>query len=349
MIRCLVIDDSALPPDLSLVTGLHFDGSHLDHRLVELGLPLPGDVGTVADHLGRRRRGKKGGIRREEHLVRQDVLVVLVVERVGGHHVLVHRGVVGRAWASGALSPQHVGKAGVDVGGDGEAIGDEGGAMGHPNGVGAGEHDHVLCGEALGGEAGDELVEVEERRRQVVQGLRGVGDAAVEAAGRHVDLHRHPAEEVGSVTACEGDDVRAGDNAGAGLLDGVLGGIDDLEAAEAGEVGRAELLRLRVGRRRVEEDGGVAALHEAVVEEHADEAGADAGVLVDEALHLIPHDGLHARARLLVVAHLQAMARRRRQEQCACQRNRELKPGGSSHCLLKLAFCVRLGVCDRAG
>ncbi|BAS84343.1 Os03g0368351, partial [Oryza sativa Japonica Group] len=55
-------------------------------------------------------------------------------------------------------------------------------------------------------------------------------------------------------------------------------------------------------------------LDEAVVEDEADESGADAGVLVDELLHLVPHDGLHAGARLLVVAQLQAVARRRERQ-----------------------------------
>ena len=64
-------------------------------------------------------------------------------------------------------------------------------------------------------------------------------------------------------------------------------------------------------------------LDEAVIEEQADEAGADAGVLVDELLHLLPHDGLNAGARLLVVANLQATARGCK-EQRASHRDGEL-------------------------
>uniref|UniRef100_A0A8R7K1R5 Uncharacterized protein n=1 Tax=Triticum urartu TaxID=4572 RepID=A0A8R7K1R5_TRIUA len=327
-----VVDDPALPPDFALLASLHIDRSHLDHGHVKLSLPLPGDVGTVAHHLRRRRRRKKGGVGREQHLVREDIPVVLVIESVGGHHVLVHRGVVGRARVGGAPPPQEVGEAWVDVGGDGDAVGDEGRAVGDPDGVGAGEHDHVLGAEALSGEAGDELVEVEEWWRQVVEGLRGIRNAAVEAARRHVDLELHLAKEVGCVAASEGNDVGARDHARASLLDGVLGRVDHLEAAEAGEIGRAQLLGLRVSRRRVQEDGAVASLDEAVVEEHADQAGADAGVLVDELLNLVPHDGLHAGACLLVVTHLQAMARRRRQQQYACQRKRKLKES-CGHCL----------------
>jgi hypothetical protein len=59
-----------------------------------------------------------------------------------------------------------------------------------------------------------------------VEGAGGDGDALVEAAGRHVEVHLTAAEEE-------------------------VGVAGDLEAAEAGEVGRAELLQLRVGRRRL--------------------------------------------------------------------------------------------------
>jgi hypothetical protein len=84
--------------------------------------------------------------------------------------------------------------------------------------------------------------------------------AAVEAAGGHVEVDPAAAEEGGGVAGGKGDDVRARDDARARPLHRGLGGVDDLEAPEAGVVGRAELLRLRVGRRRVQEHGGVAAL-----------------------------------------------------------------------------------------
>ena len=51
-------------------------------------------------------------------------------------------------------------------------------------------------------------------------------------------------------------------------------------------------------------------LDEAVVEEHADEAGADAGVGAHGLLHLGPHEGLGPGACRPVVAHLEAVARR---------------------------------------
>ena len=46
------------------------------------------------------------------------------------------------------------------------------------------------------------------------------------------------------------------------------------------------------------------------MEEHADEAGAEAGVPAHGLLHLGPYDGLRPGASLLVEAHLEAMARR---------------------------------------
>ncbi|WVZ56173.1 hypothetical protein U9M48_006743 [Paspalum notatum var. saurae] len=364
-------------PGLALPAGLHLHLGHLDEGLLELALPPAGDVGIVLHHLGRRRRGEQRGVGREEHLVRDHVLVVLVVERVGGEDVLVHGGVVGRGWVGRAPPPEQVGEPGADVGGDGEAIGDEGRAVGAADRVRAREHHHVLGVEPLGGEAADEVGDVEGGWRQVVQGIGGAGDAPIQAAGGHVDLHGEPAEEVGGVTGCEGDDVGTGDRARAGLLDGVLGRVDDLEAAQAGEVGRAQLLRLWVRRRRVQEHRAVTSLlnqsscqpqhihystvvcisisirrgafmdalhshlNEAVVEEHADEAGAEAGVLVDELLHLVADNVLHAGARFLVVAHLQALAGRRGQNQGPCHRYG--KPERSGHRLVSLA-----ALCDNS-
>ena len=192
--------------------------------------------------------------------MRQHVLVVLVIQLVGRHDVLHDGGVVAGAGARRALAPQRRGKGRADVRRNGEAVGDKGRAVGPADGVRAREHDHVLDAEALGGEVPHELGEVEGRRREEVEGARGIGDAPVEAACGHVEVDPAAAEEEGGVAGGEGDDVRAGDDARARPLDRGLGDVDDLEAPEAGVVGRAELLWLRVGRRRVQQDGGVAAL-----------------------------------------------------------------------------------------
>ena len=60
----------------------------------------------------------------------------------------------------------------------------------------------------------------------------------------------------------EGEHVGAGDDAEAGLLQPRLGAVDDLEAAEARVRGRV-LLR-RVARRRVQQNGRVAALQSVI-------------------------------------------------------------------------------------
>ena len=51
-------------------------------------------------------------------------------------------------------------------------------------------------------------------------------------------------------------------------------------------------------------------LDEAVVEEHADEPGADAGVSQQGLLYRGPHEDLGTGTRLLVVTHLETMGRR---------------------------------------
>jgi hypothetical protein len=68
------------------------------------------------------------------------------------------------------------------------------------------------------------------------------------------------AEQVGRVAGREGDDVGAGDDAGAGGLERVLDRVDELEAAQARVVGRALLLRRRAERGRVQKDGSITAL-----------------------------------------------------------------------------------------
>jgi len=162
--------------------------------------------------------------------VRQHVLIVLVVQDVGGLEVLHHRvvGAVGRR----AVSLQRGGERRVHVGGVAgrEAVPGEGGAVGAADTVRAGERDHVEGVEALGGEHLDELVEAAERRGQVRQGLAGEGHVAVIAAGGHGEVDAAAAEEVGRVAGGERDDVRARDLARACRLDLLLGRVDHLVA-----------------------------------------------------------------------------------------------------------------------
>ena len=63
-----------------------------------------------------------------------------------------------------------------------------------------------------------------------------------------------------AVPSSDGEDVSAGDDAGAHLLDGRLDGIDDLEASHGAVVGRRHLLALKAGR-VVQQQRRVAALY----------------------------------------------------------------------------------------
>ena len=124
--------------------------------------------------------------------------------------------------------------------------------MGTPDGVRAGEDDQVFRVEALDDEASDKVAEVGRRRDQELERLGGVGEGAVTAAGRQLEVYLAPAEDAGRVTGREGDDVCAGDDARAGCLDGVLDRVNQLEAPQGRVVRRAELLRRRAERGWVE-------------------------------------------------------------------------------------------------
>ena len=126
--------------------------------------------------------------------------------------------------------------------------------MGEAEGVGAGEDDEVVGGEALGGEAVDEVLEVERRGRDEPGDVGGGGGGAVAAAGGHGE--GEVAVDDGGVAGGEGEDVGAGDLAGA---DGLDGGLDLVHGVVAAQRDR-RLLRLRVAARRVQQDGRVTTL-----------------------------------------------------------------------------------------
>ena len=120
------------------------------------------------------------------------------------------------------------------------------------------EGDHVLLGESLRGEERGEVDEPRRRRRDVVVG-------AAEARRRGVpspdlDVPARPAQDDDAVPGGDGEDVRAGDDAGAHLLHGRPGGVDDLEASDGAVVGRRHLLALEAGR-VIQQQRRVAALH----------------------------------------------------------------------------------------
>jgi hypothetical protein len=259
------VDDPAVEPDLPLRPREHLDAAHLDHGLDELVLPPALALDELVHGLLERGVGEQRLVRREEPQVVGEPEVVLVVEHRRRHEVHV-RGGVGDELAAvgGADAPEQegVGRAdgGVDVAGVAEAVEavGEGGAVGAADGVRAGEHHHVLGGEALAREVADELGGVGERGGQVVAGVGGRGDPPV--APPRGDLVGEVVPRQGDAVARrEGDDVGAGDRPGAPRLDGLLGGVDDLEAPQAGIVRDRVLLR-RVVRRRVDQHRAVAAL-----------------------------------------------------------------------------------------
>uniref|UniRef100_A0A8I6WS13 Uncharacterized protein n=1 Tax=Hordeum vulgare subsp. vulgare TaxID=112509 RepID=A0A8I6WS13_HORVV len=268
-----VVDDPAVRPDLGVAAGLlHADAGHLHHGLPELPLPPPAGARAVPHHPRRLRGLQQRRVGGEQHPALQHVAVVLAVQLRRGHRVLAHRRVILFLLLGAVLRlldappPQRPRERRVDVGVavDGRAVRGEGRAAGVAHGVRAGEHDHVLCVETLVGEIVDELGVGSGARGQGRDRVGGVRAAAVEAARRHGEVDAVAAQEVGRVARGEGDDVGAGDGAGARLLHGGLGRVDRLEAPQAVDVGRAELLRPRVRRRRVQQHRRVAALHDII-------------------------------------------------------------------------------------
>ena len=212
----------------------------------------------------------------EQHQVVEVVDVVAVVQgrAAAGRHdvarqapqrrrvlvadVVLHRR-VGRPGAA-VLGEDVVAEVGVDLAGRrGEAVA-EGGAVRAADGVRAGEDDQLLGGEALGGEVADELGDVERGAREVVLGVRGRRDDAVQAAGRDGVVDAAVAEVPRRVAGREREDVGAGDGAGAGALEVGLDGVDHVEASET-DVGARRLLRIGHRVRRIQKDRTIAALH----------------------------------------------------------------------------------------
>ena len=107
----------------------------------------------------------------------------------------------------------------------------------------------------------------------------------------------------------EGEDVGAGDNAGAGVLERGLDVVDDGESPRGVVVGRRRLLRRHPGD-AVQQQRRVAPLHEAVVEMEPDQAREDPGVAPVRIDQHPPHDVVRVGARAVVV--LLAQLRHRR-------------------------------------
>ena len=123
-----------------------------------------------------------------------------------------------------------------------------------------GEDDELLHGEVLLGEVVDDLLHVVGGVRELRLGLLGLGDEAVQAAGGDGEVNVAVAEGAGRVAGGVDEDVGAGDNAGAPLLDGGLDLLQEVEGGEA-DVHRRLLLRVRVVGGIVQQDRTIAPLH----------------------------------------------------------------------------------------
>lgn len=132
------------------------------------------------------------------------------------------------------------------------------------------EENEVAVVEAAGGELGAEHLDGVAHVRQHV-GVADVGRQPVAPPRRH--LERRPVCHGYGVACGESDDVGAGDDPGALLLELRLGGVDHVQAAEA-----LVLVVVHLGAVARDQHRRVASSDEAVVELEADEGGEDGGV-----------------------------------------------------------------------
>ncbi|CAL9043075.1 unnamed protein product [Musa banksii] len=340
--RCLggeVVERVAASPDLALAARLHPKHAELLHGVREVR-EKSGLVGGVELHEGLRLRVRRQRlVRRQQPQPPQQVLVVQVVELARRHHVVEGgdgrvRGVVGTRLLQ-RLRELRVHRrvvgvlvaAVVAVDARRELV-----AVREADGVGAGEGHQLLCGEALPSEEGDELV----------HGHVGAGELALDGGGGGVegvlaaeaDVVERPAQHDDELAGGEGEDVGAGDHAGALKLEGCLGADDDVEAVPGERdvvVGVALRAVEGVGRH---EHGGVAAAGEAVVEEEAEGAGGCDGGGDLLGRHHLRHDLLRLGARLLVVGGGELGGGRGREEEDGNQSRDPCHQGTSLHVYL---------------
>jgi hypothetical protein len=231
--------------DLALVAGEHVQVTHLHHGLREPQSPRS-PVARVQVHKLRRvvlAPADQRDVRRKEHLARLHVLVVLVVEQQLRLGVQVHH-TVPPAGRCRAPPPERPDVGGVHVDRDLRVQPErEGRAVGAAEGVRAGERDHVVGGEVLGGEAVDELRRVGEGRGQVIEHVGDVGDAPVAPPRRHGEVDA--AQDPRGVARRERNDVGAGYGMPTPPLQDALRAVDDVEPAQAGVVRLRRLLHAR--------------------------------------------------------------------------------------------------------
>ncbi|CAL9748721.1 unnamed protein product [Musa acuminata subsp. burmannicoides] len=301
-------------PDFPLATGLHPVDAELLHGVAEV-LEEGRLVGGVELHEGlgprvRRQRGVGG----QQPQSTQQVLVVHVVEFARRHHV-VECGDGRVLDVVGASLLQRLRELGVQcrvVGvpvGAVEAVDPRGelAAVGEAHGVGAAEGDHLLDGELVLFEEGDELVHGHVGGGEVARdGSCGGGESVLAA---EADSVAGPAQHEDEVSGGDGEDVGAGDDAGALQLEGGFSadhGVEGVPGEGDVVVGVALGAVEGVGG---DQQGSVTAADEAVVEEEAERAGAGGGGGDLLAGHHVQHDLLHLGARLLVVGGAQLRGR----------------------------------------
>lgn len=260
-------------PHLSLIPSLDIQHSHLLHGVGEVVEEFGLVVGVGVDE------GLGAGVEGEDLIGSEqaeavlEVDVVGVVELAGGHGV-VEGGHGGVGLVVGAELAEALDVGGVHGGvvvlrgAEVEDAGGELGAVGEADGVGPGEGDHLLDGETPGGEDVDDLGEGHGGGGDVALDVVGVGGPAVAAA--EGDGVEGPADHGEEVAGGLGEDVGAGDDAGAGHLEAGLGADDHVEGV-AGE-GVVDLVVALGGGGGAQEEGGVAPAHHAVVEEQPEGA-----------------------------------------------------------------------------
>jgi hypothetical protein len=271
-----VVDDVALLPDLTLAAGRHGQLAELEQRVGEVLVPERAVVSVLVDVPARLLVRQQGPVGVEADDLGEVIVVEGVVEEVGdpAHpaseprheprhdvEVLVTDVVVhGRVVALGALVVEQVAVGRGDLRRRLAEAALDGRAVALADGVRAGEDDELLDGEVLLGEDLDELLHVVEGVRELRLGVLGLGDEAVEAARGDLEVDVAVAEDTGRVAASVDEDVGAGDDAGASLLDSGLDLVQEVEGGEA-DVHRRMLLRVRVLVGLVKEDRAVATLH----------------------------------------------------------------------------------------
>jgi hypothetical protein len=159
-----LVDLPAVEPDLCPGPRRRQQVAHLDHGRDEVGSELRGAAAVLADQRVLRPAVEELLVRVQEPLPRHQVLVVGVVERVGGLHV--ERRQVGVAPRARARPPPQRREAAVDV-----ALGVDAGAeelaLRPPDGVRPRQRRHVARRQALVAEHGDEGREAGPRAREV--------------------------------------------------------------------------------------------------------------------------------------------------------------------------------------